>query len=218
MTLMARMTVASDCGHRARRRGDSRGPTPTFLRWGSGPLDKRALPGGQVILVRTASPEDRNRLRRMFSRLSPTSIYRRFHSPLPRVPEWAVTRAVEVDHHDEESLIAVVEGEIVGQAMYVRLASGDEAEAAVVVEDGWQRRGVGKLLMSRLAERARHRGIAALTGAVLPENVAMRGLITAHGGLRYSTEDGAFLARMPLHSSSPERLRPSACRWCAART
>jgi GNAT superfamily N-acetyltransferase len=142
----------------------------------------------------------------MFSRLSPTSIYRRFFSPLPRVPEWAVAQAIEVDHLDKESLVAVAGGEIVGQATYARPANSDEAEAAIVVEDGWQRRGIGKRLLSELAERARRRGIGTFTGAVLPENGAMRGLLAAcGGGLRYSVGDGAYVAHVPLLPPGPDR-------------
>ncbi|MEV0640147.1 GNAT family N-acetyltransferase [Streptomyces sp. NPDC050619] len=37
------------------------------------------------------------------------------------------------------------------------------AEAGVLVEDAWQRRGVGGLLLRRLAERCRRRGVAAPT-------------------------------------------------------
>lgn len=144
------------------------------------------MPDGQTVCVRAAAPEDGERLRRMFSRLSGESLYRRFRSPFSRVPEWVVNQAVEADHYDRESLIALIDGEIVGQAMYVRLENSDEAEVAVVVEDGWQRRGIGYLLLSRLAEKARNQGIRALTGAVLPENGAMppSWLLPAHFGTR----------------------------------
>src|SRR3712207_4066983 len=43
------------------------------------------------VAVRAVSPGDEDLLRRMFSRLSQRSIYRRFHMPYPRVPEWAVS-------------------------------------------------------------------------------------------------------------------------------
>ena len=33
-------------------------------------------------------PDDHERLRAMFSRVSSETIYRRFHTPYPRVPEW----------------------------------------------------------------------------------------------------------------------------------
>ena len=53
--------------------------------------------------------------------------------------------------------------------MYVRQEARD-AEMAILVEDRWQSRGIGKLLLSRLTEEAGRRGIEAFTGTVLGEN------------------------------------------------
>jgi GNAT superfamily N-acetyltransferase len=152
---------------------------------------------GHRVRVRAVSPEDLEPLRRMFARLSPKSIYRRFHMAYPVVPEWMVDYSVCVDHDARESLVAVAGRDIVGQAMYVR--QEDEAELAVVVEDTWQRRGIGKLLLGELAAIAWRRGIEAFTGAVLHENSQMLGLASAVGaGRTYSVEDGAYLIRVPL--------------------
>jgi GNAT superfamily N-acetyltransferase len=115
------------------------------------------------------------------------------------VPRWALEHAVHVDHHATESLVAVSGGEIVGQAMYVR--SENEAEVAVVVEDAWQWRGIGTLLLAELAALAGRRGIGAFTGAVVPENSQRLGLASAaHAKRRYSAEDGAYLIDVPLES------------------
>ena len=54
--------------------------------------------------------------------------------------------------------------------MYVRFDAGDSAEFAIVVEDRCQARGIGKLLLSALAERAGREGVKTFTGAVLGEN------------------------------------------------
>jgi len=152
---------------------------------------------GHRVLVRAVSSEDLEPLRRMFARLSPKSIYRRFHMAYPVVPEWMVDYSVCVDHDARESLVAVVGGDIVGQAMYVR--KEDEAEIAVVVEDTWQRRGIGRLLLDELAAIAMLRGIKAFTGAVIHENGQMLGLASAVGARRrYSVEEGAYLIRVPL--------------------
>jgi hypothetical protein len=49
-----------------------------------------ALRYGDVVDIRAVSLGDGELLRRMFSRLSRESIYRRFHMPYPSVPQWAV--------------------------------------------------------------------------------------------------------------------------------
>jgi acetyltransferase len=77
--------------------------------------------------------------------------------------------------------------------------SGTRAEAAVVVEDAWQSRGVGKLLLVRLATEARGLGVADIAGLVLPGNGAMLGLAHALGvEVRWQPEDRAYLLRASL--------------------
>ena len=134
------------------------------------PAPSKTASAGPEIRVRVLSAGDGDRLRRMFSRLSGETLYRRFHAPYPRVPEWALHRLLGVERYNGESVVAVARDEIVGHAMYVPSPDGREAEVAVVVEDSWQSKGVGRLLLSELAERAKQRGIESFTGMVLGEN------------------------------------------------
>jgi GNAT superfamily N-acetyltransferase len=120
-----------------------------------------------LVSIRVATPSDDERLRGMFSRVSSETIYRRFHIPYPDVPERTLALMLDADHHDKESLVAIAEEEIIGHAMYVRLGDGGEAEMAIIVEDRWQSKGVGKLLLCELAERAMLRGIETCTAEVL---------------------------------------------------
>jgi GNAT superfamily N-acetyltransferase len=156
------------------------------------------------ISVRSASPADRESLRKMFSRVSPGTIHLRFHVPYPEVPEWMLALMLDLDHPDKEFLLAVTDEEIVGHAMYVVLGDSSEAEMAIIVEDGWQSRGSGKSLLSALAKRARLRGIDTFTAEVLLENRRMLGLAAAmFAGTRYTIRDGQYHVRMPLGTSEP---------------
>src|SRR5215213_6860995 len=127
---------------------------------------ERAMSDTQVQ-IRTVSPSDGEGLRRMFSRASSETIYRRFHIPFPEVPEWMVALMLDADHLNKEALVAVAEEKVVGHAMYARLGEGTEAEMAIVVEDEWQSEGVGKSLLLELASRARLRGLQTFTAEVL---------------------------------------------------
>ena len=150
-----------------------------------------------AVLVRPVSPEDEEGLRRMLSRLSRESVQMRFHAPLPQAPEWAVAMFANSDRRYGESLVAVAAGEVVGHAMYVR--EGDGAEFAIVVEDRCQARGIGKLLLSALAERAGREGIKCFTGAVLGENRRMFDLVrSVFAKVGYAMEDGAYAVSAPL--------------------
>ncbi len=164
-----------------------------------------------AVRVRPVSAEDEEGLRLMLSRLSRETVYLRFHAPLPRAPEWAAAMFANSDRRYGESLVAVADGEIVGHAMYVRLGAGDCAEFAIVVEDRCQARGIGKLLLSALAERAQREGVKTFTGAVLGENLPMFGLVcSVFERVRYAMEDGAYAVSVPLPDSSSNPLELSA--------
>lgn len=159
-----------------------------------------ALREGYVVGIRAVSLEDGELLRRMFSRLSIESIYRRFHMPYPSVPEWAV--ALFMGEHESQGkyLVAAAENEIVGHAMYTTSSEdGRSADIGIIVEDEWQRRGIGKLLLLKLAVAARRRRIEAFTGVVLAENRAMMRLITAvFTGVRSTVRGGQYEIYAPL--------------------
>jgi GNAT superfamily N-acetyltransferase len=168
-----------------------------------------------VVSIRVATPRDKGKLREMFSRLSPETIYRRFHIPYRHVPERMLDLMLDVDHHAGKSLLAVVEREIIGHAMYVRLGDSSEAEMAIVVEDGWQSKGVGKRLLSELAERARLRGIESFTGEVLRKNRRMLGLAAVFAETDYTIEDGLWHVRMPLRTLESTSYAPRTLRRAA---
>jgi GNAT superfamily N-acetyltransferase len=110
-------------------------------------------------------------------RLTPRSIYRRFLGPLPKPCERTLDRLVDVDHWDREALAAMMGDEIVGVVRYARLPGQETAELAVLVADEWQGRGLGGLLVRRLAELARPRRIQAFTGTMLADTVPMLRLL-----------------------------------------
>src|SRR5215216_8156611 len=110
-----------------------------------------ALSDDPEVRIRPVSPGDQDKLREMLSRLSRETIHKRFHLPMPHVPEWMLAYLIDVDHYDKESLVALVGDEIVGQAMYAR-QEAREAEMAILVEDRWQSRGIGRLLLDECCE------------------------------------------------------------------
>lgn len=114
---------------------------------------------GHVGLARLER-SDGEALRRLFYRLSPTTLYRRFHSPIVRPEQAQPERLLDVDHHNREAVVAVVDDEIVGVARYARRAGTDVAEVAVVVADDWQRQGLATRMLGALGELALAAGIS----------------------------------------------------------
>jgi GNAT superfamily N-acetyltransferase len=79
----------------------------------------------------------------------------------------------------------------VGVARFVREPGRPEvAEAAVTVVDAWQGRGLGRVLLSRLAGRAREEGVREFTATLLTDNRAMLSLFRELGALRVVRRNG----------------------------
>jgi GNAT superfamily N-acetyltransferase len=130
------------------------------------------------VATRPVRPDDEARFRRLWPRLSPDTVYRRFHAPLRRLPAATVRRLVQVDHDLREAVVAVVGDEVVGVARYDRSpADPSRAEFAVVVEDAWQGVGIGRQLILGLLRLAAERGVRSLTATVQVDNDRMVHLI-----------------------------------------
>ena len=181
-------------GQSVRRAGSARAGTTIDQRL----VTSKRSPSAEAIRVRVVSPGDEEKLRRMVCRLSRETIYRRFHAPYPRVPGWVLSRLAEAGRYDGESLVAIVGDEIVGHAMYVRVDNGREAEVSLSAEDAWQPKGIGKLLLTEIAEEARGRGVEAFTGMLLGENRHALGFLEASTGVCYEVKRSLYLLRAPL--------------------
>ena len=85
--------------------------------------------------------------------------------------------------------------------MNARSDDGREAEVAVLVEDAWQSRGIGKLLLGRLAAEAGERGVEVFFCLALGENRRVLDLVRAvFADVGYTLIGGAYLIRAPLGS------------------
>jgi RimJ/RimL family protein N-acetyltransferase len=160
---------------------------------------------GQVSLAQLETT-DGEALRRMFFRLSPASVYRRFHSPIVRPEQAHPERLLDVDHHDREAVVAVVDGEIVGVARYARWPGTDRADLAVVVADDWQRKGLATRMLSGLADLALSAGIEDFTASVQGDNQPALGLLRRFRPLqRPSFSDGLCEMTLPVRQQDVSR-------------
>ena len=90
-------------------------------------------------------------------------------------------------------------GRIVGVGRYERLEGSDEAEVAFVVTDAYQRRGIGALLLDRLADVAVRNGIATFVAQTLSENRDMLGVFLTSGfPVDSSSDSGTVSVRFPI--------------------
>lgn len=135
------------------------------------------------VRVRPVHHDDGPRLQALLGRLSLRTRWLRFHSPIAQLTPAQLRSLVEVDHRDRETLLAEVELDgrwhLAGFAQYHRLREAPRglADSAIVLEDAWQGRGIGRVLATCLTQMAGLAGIDAFTGEVLSENRSALGFI-----------------------------------------
>jgi GNAT superfamily N-acetyltransferase len=111
-----------------------------------------------VVFLRASRPTDVDALLDLHRRVSGRSRYFRFFTGAADV-EREVRRLSRPPDADHAVVVAEHDGLVVAVASYERLDVA-RAELALLVDDDWQGRGVGTLLLERLASYARAAGIA----------------------------------------------------------
>jgi acetyl coenzyme A synthetase (ADP forming)-like protein len=159
-----------------------------------------ALRDGTTVRVRPARPSDAPGMERLLQGLSEESRYLRFFSAsidLPRMVAWAT----QVDHQRRDGLVATTgtEGRIVAHAGWERDRQRSErAEVALVIDDSFQGRGLGTLLLGQLAESARANGVELFVAEVLPGNYQMIQVFRDSGfAVRIRSEPGVVMVEAP---------------------
>ena len=88
-----------------------------------------------------------------------------------------LVRFTQIDYHNEMALVAIYKGsdgeEEIGVARYMTNPDKKTCEFAIVVSDRWQGKGIARLLMQKLIEIARNRGLEVMEGQVLANNFRM---------------------------------------------
>lgn len=140
------------------------------------------LADGTAVQLRPIQPTDADGLVAMHARFSDRTRYLRYFSPYPRIPARDLHRFVNVDHRDREAFVAAAGDRLIAIGRYERLGvDAADAEVAFVVEDAYQGRGIGSVLLEHLAVAAAEVGITRFVAEVLPSNGAMVRVFTDAG-------------------------------------
>src|SRR5581483_5368435 len=135
------------------------------------------LRDGSTLRLRPPARDDGDALVAFLAELSEESRYRRFHGFTVPGPD-LVAGWLEPDWHERGALLGTHatadDGDrVVAVGNYVRLRDATAAEAAFVVADAFQGRGVGTRLLEQLAVRAGAVGIRRFVASVQAENRPM---------------------------------------------
>ncbi|GHB94291.1 hypothetical protein GCM10010348_12220 [Streptomyces anthocyanicus] len=166
--------------------------------------DVLTLPEGSDITVRRADTRDVPAAKAMHERCSARTLGMRYHGPVGDAdrylnhllsPRFGRTLAVQT-----------ASGRLVGLGHL--LWDGDETEVALLVEDGWQRRGIGGELLARLVAMAADAGCESVYAITQASNTgmvaAMRGLSLP---LDYQIEEGTLVVTARLDPAAQAAAR-----------
>ncbi|MCR6488119.1 GNAT family N-acetyltransferase [Amycolatopsis sp. OK19-0408] len=137
-------------------------------------------PDGAAIVLRRGVPADAGAVSDLHRRCSTATLFRRYHSGVRTVPRRWLHRLLVPPRGT--SVLAVFGRDVIGLGQLIG------AEISLLVEDTWQRQGIGTALLARLAVLAEADGVTELKADCLPgDEVLAR--TAARAGLR--TERGA---------------------------
>lgn len=167
--------------------------------------DVLTLPEGNEITVRRADRGDLAAARAMHDRCSQRTLGLRYHGPVQDAGRY-------LDHllsprFGRTLAVQTASGKLV--ALGHLLWDGDETEVALLVEDDWQRRGIGSELLGRLVALAVEAGCDSVYAVTQSHNTGMVAAMRAlELPLDYQIEEGTLVITARL---TPEgAARPSA--------
>jgi len=167
------------------------------------------LRDGTRLRLRPIRPDDAPRLVEYYGRLSAHTAYQRFFTVMKRLPpDWARFLA-NVDYRGRLALVAergpLDQPELVAVARYEPAEREDTAEVAFVVQDGWQGKGLGTMLLQELLEAATARGIRRFRAWVLADNARMLDLLHRFTDVQERTLDAGVVELLFTARPAPAR-------------
>jgi acetate---CoA ligase (ADP-forming) len=172
-------------------------------------LEPAVLKDGGSVLVRAVLPSDDSLLAEFFRLLSPRSMQFRFLAARRALPPRELAQILSVDFENDVALVAILKDNgtdrIIGLGQYLKTSKPGEtgrAEFAVTVSDAHQGRGIGTLLLERLAWIARAKGIEDFEAEVLAENDRMLEVFAESGfELKRTIDAGVFHVVFPTEQT-----------------
>jgi acetyltransferase len=137
-----------------------------------------SLPDGRTFVLRPVLPEDEPAFQALFDKLSPEDIRMRFFAPKKALSHPFAARLTQIDYDREMALVLAEPGmpgrsEVFGAVHISADPDGERAEYAILLRSDMAGLGLGPLLMRRIIDYSRARGLRELFGEVLRENRPM---------------------------------------------
>ncbi|MGW1979145.1 N-acetyltransferase family protein [Streptomyces sp. NPDC001889] len=160
--------------------------------------DVLTLPEGEEITVRRADQSDLAAAKALHDRCSDRTLRLRYHGPVGDAHRY-------LDHllsprFGRTLAVSTASGRVI--ALGHLLWDGDETEVALLVEDAWQRRGIGSELLGRLIGLAREAGSEQVYAVTQSSNTGMVAAMRGLGlPLDYQVEVGTLVITARLEGT-----------------
>ncbi|WP_296900267.1 bifunctional acetate--CoA ligase family protein/GNAT family N-acetyltransferase, partial [Thiohalocapsa sp.] len=172
------------------------------------------LGDGRRLLLRPIRPEDEPALQEAVAGLTPEEARLRFFAPMRTLDHVAAARFTQLDY-DREMALVLTEPGSAGRTPIYAVANLSvtpdrrRAEYAVLVRHDMAGMGLGVLLMRRVIDYARSRGVGEITGDVLRDNRTMLKLCEVFGFTKHRDPDdlGIVKVRLRLDDSTDAARR-----------
>ncbi len=132
---------------------------------------------GESVTIRPIKPVDERRIQEHFYNLDKDDIVSRFFHEKTSFLRDDVEDMLQIDYVEDLTLVALVGefgfGEVVAVGEYLLDPAKNMAEVAFSVSRGYQGKGLGGILIHKLADAARENGISGLMAYTAPENQGM---------------------------------------------
>jgi acetyltransferase len=161
------------------------------------------LADDRQLLLRPVVPEDEPSLQATFAKLTPEEVRLRFFVPVKTLSHVVAARFTQIDYDREMALVLTEPGiagtgEIYGVVRIFADPDNLRAEYAIIVRGDMTGLGLGILLMRRIIDYARKRGLGEIYGDVLRDNATMLKLCDFLGFVRSTDPDDPNIIRVTL--------------------
>jgi acetyltransferase len=126
------------------------------------------------IRIRAVKPTDALLLREFFARLSTETIYFRFLRGLKSLSQQWLDRFTRIDYERDVAMAAVEDSDAREKLLAIchifRQPGSVRGEVGIVVDDQWQGKGIGTLLLRKSIQIAGELGMGSMWALVSPDN------------------------------------------------
>lgn len=159
------------------------------------------LADGSMLLLRPIRPEDGPAFQDLYTRLSPEDIRFRFLHPIKSLSPDLSARLTQIDYDREMALVLTRKSggpEILGVVRITADPNIEKAEFAIVIRRDMTGQGLGPMLLRRIIDYSKTRGVKYIYGEVLSDNRSMLRLADAFGFKKRPVPDDPGVTHVSL--------------------